>query len=144
MNCNYQVLFAILIGIITSQYFVWLFVKNLLCLQNIDYTLQVIWNKYYKDLATCHNYDLWKQNSIDRIKKQLENEQHRIILLFYLWNMMWVLILCFCLPRIWAIPFLLITLIYGSIVLLCSSIVYYLSYPRLRIQQDTYLPNFYI
>lgn len=143
MNCNYQILFIILIGTSTCQYFVWQYVKNLLCLQNLDYTLQVIWNKYYKDLS-CQNYDLWKQNSTDRIKKRLENEQQHLVLLYYLWNMMWVLMLCFCLPRIWAIPVLLIMLIYGSIVMIFSFIMYYFSYPRLRIREDTYLPTFYI
>lgn len=143
MYCHYQILFIILIGTITCQYFVWHFTKNLCCLYNINYTLETIWNKYYKDVC-CQNYDLWKQNSTDRIKKRLENEQQRLVLLFYLWNMMWVLMLCFCLPRIWAIPFLLILVIYGSIVLFCSYITHLILYPRLKTKQDTYLPNFYI
>lgn len=142
MYCNYQILFIILMGTCTSQYFVLQYVKNLLCLEKFDTTLQMIWDKYY--MNSCQNYDLWKQNSALRIGNRLQEEQQRLVLLFYLWNMMWVLMLCFCLPRIWAIPVLLILLIYGSIVMICSYLVYYLSYPQLRIRPDTYLPNFYI
>lgn len=142
MGCDYQTLFIVLVGTTTSQYLVWYFVRNQLCIKNFEQTLWNIWNKYYKD-ACCQNYDLWKQNSAPRIKKRLLDEQQNLVFLFYLWNMMWVIMLCFCLPRVWALPLLSVMTTYGFIVLTASYMVNYILTIRLERKKDL-LPNFYI
>jgi len=143
MNCDYQTFFIIMVGSISSQYFVLQFAKNQLCIKNFEYTLKSIWQRYYKDYA-CKNYDLWKQNNMSSMKKRFEQEQNNLVLLFYLWNMLWVIMLCFCLPRFWAIPLLKVMTTYGIIVIIISYVVYYVYYPQLERNPDTYLPIFYI
>lgn len=143
MNCDHQTLFIILVGTVSSQYLVLQFVKNRLCIKNLEYTLHTVWKLYYKDYA-CQNYDLWKQNNSTSMKKRLENEQQTLVLLFYLWNLLWVVMLCFCLPRVWALPFLSVMTTYGLIVLIVSYIVYYITTPKLESKPDTYVPYFHI
>lgn len=142
MGCDYQTLFIVVVGTATSQYLVWYFVRNQLCIKHFEQTLWNIWNKYYKD-ACCQNYDLWKQNSASRIKKRLLEEQQNLVLLFYLWNLMWIIMLCFCLPRVWALSLLSVMTTYGFIVLTASYMVHYILTMKLERKKDT-LPNFYI
>lgn len=143
MYCDYQTLFIILVGTASSQYLVLQFIKNQLCLKNLEYTLQSVWKRYYKDYS-CKNYDLWKQNNTDTMKKRLENEKRRIIMIMYLWNIMWIILLCFCLPRIWALPLLSVMTTYGLFVLLVSYIVFYIMTPKLENKPDTYIPYYHI
>lgn len=143
MNCDYQTFFIILVGSISSQYFVLQLVKNQLCIKNLEYTLKSLWQRYYKDYS-CKNYDLWKQNNMSSMKKRFEEEQKNLVLMFYLWNMLWVIMLCFCLPRFWALSLLAVMTTYSIIVLTVSYAVYYIFYPQLERNPDTYLPNFYI
>lgn len=143
MHCDYQTFFIIVVGSATSQYLVWHYLKNSLCIKNFDYTMRTIWKKYYQNYS-CNNYDLWKQNSANRIMKRLESEKQRLVLLFYMWNMMWVILLLFCLPRIWAIPFVLVTSTYWIIVLVVSFLTYYFLSDKLETDNKTYLPSFYI
>lgn len=145
MHCDAQTLFVVVIGIITSQYLVWHFVNNQSCIQNMEKTLYTIWKKYYKD-SCCENYHLWKQNSASRIQKKLQAEQQNLILLFYLWNLMWVIMLCFCLPRIWALSLLSVMTTYGFMVITASYITYYMlmTNKEKNVSDDMFLPNFYI
>lgn len=142
MHCDYQTFFIVLVGTTTSQYLVWQWVKNQLCLQYLDFTLQTIWQTYYQDVE-CQNYDLWKQNSVPRISKRLKAEQQNLVWLFYLWNIMWIILLCFCLPRVWALSLVSVTVTYGVIVLSVSFFMYRYFLSKLASQKQTYLPNFY-
>jgi len=143
MNCNYQTFFIIMVGSASSQYFVLQLIKNQLCIKNLEHTLKSMWQRYYKDYA-CKNYDLWKQNNMSSMKKRLEEEQRNLVLLFYMWNMLWVIMLCFCLPRFWALPLLAVMTTYSVIVLSVSYVVYCIFYSKLENNPDTYIPNFYI
>lgn len=143
MNCNYQTLFIILVGAISSQYLVLQFTKNQLCRKNLENTLQAVWKRYYKEYA-CQNYDLWKQNNAASMKRRLDNEKQILVMLFYLWNMLWVIMLCFCLPRFWALSLLMVMTTYGLIVLTVSFMVYYWLVPKLERHPDTYVPYFHI
>lgn len=143
MRCDLQTFFIIVVGTTTSQYLVWHYLKNTLCIKNLDFTMRSIWKKHYQNYA-CDNYDLWKFNSMNRIQKRLEEEKKRLVLLFYLWNMMWVMLLLFCLPRIWAIPVLLVMTTYWIIVLVVSFLTYYFLTDKLEKDSQTYLPSFYI
>lgn len=143
MYCDYQTLFIILVGTASSQYLVLQFIKNQICLKNLDYTLQTVWKRYYKDYS-CQNYDLWKQNNTESMKKRLQNEQQRVIMMLYMWNIMWIILLCFCLPRIWALPMLSVMTTYGMIVLFVSYIVAYIMTPKMENKPDTYIPYYHI
>lgn len=143
MRCDLQTFFIIVVGTATSQYLVWHYIKNRLCVKNLDFTMRTIWKKHYQHYA-CDNYDLWKHNSIDRIRKRLESDKQRLVLLFYMWNMMWVMLLLFCLPRIWAIPVLLVATTYWAIVLVVSFMTCYFLTDKLETDSKTYLPTFYI
>ena len=130
MRCDSQTLFIVLVGVATSQFLVWRFARVQLCLSHMDRTLRGVWIRYYKDYS-CSNYDLWHQNSSDRLRLRLENEKKDLVWLFYMWSVLWVMMLCFCLPRVWALSVLSVIVIYGIIVVSVSFMahrvmVYYL------------------
>lgn len=143
MNCDYQTLFIIVVGAASSQYLTLQLAKNRLCIKNFETTLQTLWKRYYKEYA-CQNYGLWKQNNAANIKKRLENEQQTIVLLFYLWSVFWIIMLCFCLPRFWAMPLLSVITAYSLIVLAVSYAVYRIITPKLERKPETYIPYFHI
>ncbi len=143
MNCGHQTLFVIIVGAASSQYLVLQLVKNILCAKNLEYTLHSVWQLYYKEYA-CQNYDLWRQNNQTSMQKRLENEKQLIIWLLYLWNMLWIIMLCFCLPKVWAMPLLSVMTTYGLIVLITSYVVYHVAVPKLEKDPKTYIPYFHI
>lgn len=140
MRCDYQVFFIILLGTCVSQYYVSCLVKNSLRMHNIDYTSYVMWESYYKEFS-CPDYDLWRQNSMERLLARFRRERERLILLFYLWNMMWVIMLCLCLPKIWAMPFLFVLVLYWSIVLSVSYATYVTLLSRWQREPGIYVDN---
>lgn len=123
MRCDSQTLFIVVVGVATSQYFVWQFARMQACLTYFDRTLREVWRRYYKDYS-CSNYDLWQQNSSERLRLRLEKDKKDLVWLFYLWNLMWVAMLCFCLPRVWALPVVSVLAIYGLIVVSVSFMAY--------------------
>jgi hypothetical protein len=140
MHCDYQTLFIIVAGATTSQYLVWQFARIQACLRHFERTLREIWGRYYKDYS-CANYDLWHQNSSARLRARLEGEKKDLVLLFYMWSFFWVIMLCFCLPRVWAIPVLSVITAYGTIVVSVSYIAYTLMTAHLEKHPEACLPS---
>lgn len=133
MRCDSQTLFIVVVGVATSQFLVWQFTKVQLCLLYMDRTLREVWRRYYKDYS-CSNYDLWHQNSSDRLRRRLEGEKKDLVWLFYMWSLLWVVMLCFCLPRVWALSVLSVITIYGLIVLSVS----FMAYKVMRLHLETH------
>lgn len=123
MRCDFQTLFIVVVGVATSQLLVWRFACTQLCLAYFDRTLREVWRRYYKDYS-CSNYDLWHQNTSARLRRRLEDEKKELVWLFYMWNLLWVVMLCFCLPRVWALPFLSVIMTYGIIVVSVSFMLF--------------------